>query len=124
MIQAEYGEELVLETEVNGQIVTVDWELEGSAEYFEGETVYKNGKTYSSLTIDAVTDETCGTYICTAMTNEKTFVTKTEVRLSKEKSAEEVEGIGFVFKGTSDPSHFIFEINVGKSRIRHETTLK
>ena len=37
--------ELVLETEVNGQIVTVDWELEGSAEYFEGETVYKNGGT-------------------------------------------------------------------------------
>ena len=87
----------MLETEVNGQIVTVDWELEGSAEYFEGETVYKNGKTYSSLTIDAVTDETCGTYICTAMTNEKTFVTKTEVRLSKEKSAEEIEGIGFDF---------------------------
>ena len=87
----------MLETEVNGQIVTVDWELEGSAEYFEGETVYKNGKTYSSLTIDAVTDETCGTYICTAMTNEKTFVTKTEVRLSTEKSAEEIEGIGFDF---------------------------
>ena len=28
------------------------------------------------------------------------------------------------FKGSSDPSHFIFEINVGKSRIRHTTTLK
>jgi len=28
------------------------------------------------------------------------------------------------FKGSSDPSHFIFEINVGKSRIRHITTLK
>ena len=27
------------------------------------------------------------------------------------------------FKGSSDPSHFIFEINVGKSRIRHLTTL-
>ena len=27
-------------------------------------------------------------------------------------------------KGSSDPSHFIFEINVGKSRIRHRTTLK
>ena len=27
-------------------------------------------------------------------------------------------------KGNSDPSHFIFEINVGKSRIRHRTTLK
>ena len=26
-------------------------------------------------------------------------------------------------KGSSDPSHFIFEINVGKSRIRHRTTL-
>ena len=101
VVQAEYGEELVLETEVNGQIVTVDWELEGSAEYFEGETVYKNGKTYSSLTIDAVTDETCGTYICTAMTNEKTFVTKTEVRLSKEKSAQEIEGTGFTSKNTN-----------------------
>jgi len=98
-INAEYGEELVLETEVNGQIVTVDWELEGSAEYFEGETVYKDGKTYSSLTIDAVTDETCGTYICTAMTNEKTFVTKTEVRLSKEKSAEEIEATVALGKG-------------------------
>ena len=27
-------------------------------------------------------------------------------------------------KGSSDPSHFIFEINIGKSRIRHTTTLK
>ena len=27
------------------------------------------------------------------------------------------------FKGSSDPSHFISEINVGKSRIRHRTTL-
>ena len=27
-------------------------------------------------------------------------------------------------KCSSDPSHFIFEINVGKSRIRHTTTLK
>ena len=50
------------------------------------------------MTIDAVTDETCGTYICTAMTNEKTFVTKTEVRLSKEKSAQEIEGTGFTSK--------------------------
>ena len=28
------------------------------------------------------------------------------------------------FKGSSGPSHFIFEINVGKSRIRHRTTLE
>ena len=28
------------------------------------------------------------------------------------------------FKGSSDPNHFIFGINVGKSRIRHTTTLK
>ena len=28
------------------------------------------------------------------------------------------------FKGGPDHSHFIFEINVGKSRIRHRTTLK
>ena len=27
-------------------------------------------------------------------------------------------------KGSLDPSHFIFEINVGKSRIRHTTTLQ
>ena len=27
------------------------------------------------------------------------------------------------FKGSPDPSHFIFEINVGKSRIRQRTTL-
>ena len=27
-------------------------------------------------------------------------------------------------KGSSDPSHFIFEINVGKGRIRQRTTLK
>ena len=26
-------------------------------------------------------------------------------------------------KGSSDPNHFIFEINAGKSRIRHGTTL-
>ena len=30
----------------------------------------------------------------------------------------------FTIKGGSDPNHFIFEINVGKSRIRHTTTLK
>ena len=28
------------------------------------------------------------------------------------------------FKGSSDSSHFIFETNAGKSRIRHTTTLK
>ena len=28
------------------------------------------------------------------------------------------------FKGSSDSNHFIFEIDVGKSRIRHTTTLK
>ena len=28
------------------------------------------------------------------------------------------------FKGSSNPNHFIFEINVGKSRIRHTTTLQ
>ena len=27
------------------------------------------------------------------------------------------------FKGSLDPSHFIFEINVGKGRIRHRTIL-
>ena len=27
-------------------------------------------------------------------------------------------------KGSSEQSHFIFEINVGKSRIRHRTTIK
>ena len=30
---------------------------------------------------------------------------------------------GSLFKGSSDQSHFIFEINVGKSRIRHRQTL-
>ena len=29
-----------------------------------------------------------------------------------------------IFKGSSDSNHFIFEINVGKSRIRHRTILK
>ena len=29
----------------------------------------------------------------------------------------------FIFKGSPDPTHFIFEINVGKRRIRLETTL-
>ena len=28
------------------------------------------------------------------------------------------------FKGSPDPSHFIFEIDVGERRIRHRTTLK
>ena len=28
-----------------------------------------------------------------------------------------------IFKGSSDPSHFLFEINVGKRRIRHRTTV-
>ena len=29
-----------------------------------------------------------------------------------------------ILKGSSDPNHFIFELNVGKRRIRHRTTLK
>ena len=29
-----------------------------------------------------------------------------------------------MIKGSSDPNHFIFQINVGKSRIRHRTTLE
>ena len=29
----------------------------------------------------------------------------------------------FTIKGGSDPNHFIFEINGGKSRIRHRTAL-
>ena len=28
------------------------------------------------------------------------------------------------FKGSSDLSHFLFEINVGKGQIRHKTTLQ
>ena len=56
------------------------------------------------------------------MTNEKTFVTKTEVRLSKEKSAEEIEGIGFDFldqtiSGEIDPVNLtIFEIRRNKPK--------
>ena len=35
-----------------------------------------------------------------------------------------ITGLGAeLLKGSSDQSHFIFEINVGKSRIRHRTTL-
>ena len=30
---------------------------------------------------------------------------------------------GYHFKGSPDSSHFIFEVNVGKRRIRHRTTL-
>ena len=33
------------------------------------------------------------------------------------------ESFSMNFKGSSDPRHFIFEINVGKKRIRHRTTL-
>ena len=29
----------------------------------------------------------------------------------------------YLFKGCLEPSHFIFDINVGKRRIRHKTTL-
>ena len=32
--------------------------------------------------------------------------------------------IVYQFKGSLDLSHFIFEMNVGKTRIRHRTTLK
>ena len=35
-----------------------------------------------------------------------------------------MESISKFVKGSSDQSHFIFEINVGKGRIRHGTTLK
>ena len=31
---------------------------------------------------------------------------------------------GAIVKGSSEPNHFIFEINIAKSRIRHRTTLK
>ena len=33
------------------------------------------------------------------------------------------DGSYSVVKGSPDPSHFIFEINPGKRRIRHRTTL-
>ena len=33
-----------------------------------------------------------------------------------------IKHVSFI-KGSSERSHFIFEINVGKSRIRHRTTL-
>ena len=32
--------------------------------------------------------------------------------------------LNVIFKGSLDLSHFIFEINLGKSRIRYTTTLK
>ena len=35
-----------------------------------------------------------------------------------------ISEIDLRIKGSSDPSHFINEINVGKGRIRHTTTLK
>ena len=35
-----------------------------------------------------------------------------------------LKAIEEILKGCSDPSHFIFKINVGKSRIRQTTTLK
>ena len=38
---------------------------------------------------------------------------------------ERMDRVSFsIFKGSSDPSHFIFEINVGKRRIRKRTTEK
>ena len=48
---------------------------------------------------------------------------------NKIKNSKSIENTGYgsgnlsVLKGSSDPSHFIFEINVGKRRIRHKTTL-
>ena len=38
---------------------------------------------------------------------------------------ERMDRVSFsIFKDTSDQNHFIFEINFGKRRIRHTTTLK
>ena len=42
--------------------------------------------------------------------------------LSLRNVAKSASGGGRGLKGSSDPSHFIFEINVGKSRIRYRTT--
>ena len=70
-VEAAFGDQLTLETELSGEMMTVDWELEGSAEYFEGETIYKNGTTFATLTIDEVTEDTCGTYVCTAMSSQE-----------------------------------------------------
>ena len=47
--------------------------------------------------------------------------------LEMEKFYKDLNKIGTYFvkiKGSSDPSYFTFEINVGKSRIRHRTTPK
>ena len=62
---------------------TVEWELEGSAEYFEGQTTYKDGITYAELQIDSLTDETCGTYVCTASTAETAISEKTGILITK-----------------------------------------
>ena len=58
-----------------------------------------------------------------------TFGTTPYKRFTSQNMMERCQKIGFSvatcrFKGSSDQSHFIFEINVGKSRIRHTTTLK
>ena len=35
-----------------------------------------------------------------------------------------LRNVFIILKGSSDPSHFVFESNLGKSRIRHKSTLK
>ena len=76
-LSAEYGQSLTIFHEIEGRANQVEWELEGSAEYFEGEMVYKNGVTFAELQIESVTDETCGTYVCTASSESNSIQHKT-----------------------------------------------
>ena len=76
-LTAQYGAPLTIFHEIEGRANQVEWELEGSAEYFEGEMIYKNGVTFAELQIESVTDETCGTYVCTASAESTTVKHKT-----------------------------------------------
>jgi len=57
------------------------------------------------------------------------MIERQKFRYLKFKNVNKVEFImnrfmiqSLIFKGSPDPSHFIFEINVGKRWIRHRTT--
>ena len=47
---------------------------------------------------------------------------KGNVKCKSDSPITRTENVKLIFKGSSDPSHFIFEINVGKIRIRQKTT--
>ena len=64
--------------------------------------IYKNGVTFAELQIESVTDETCGTYVCTASAESTTV---------KHKTGTKYEELKMIFRRFNS-KYFLFDLKV------------